>query len=347
MTPDRTVNRQWRLARRPTGMVGEGDFSYAEMEVPRPAAGEILVRTLYVSFDPAMRAFLHDRPSYIPPQPVGEVMRAGAVGQVVESRLGGFVPGDFVLGAFGWQDYATVAGPQAGVVKVDARQPLTHHLSVLGGTGLTAYFGLLEVGKLRDGETVVVSGAAGATGSTAAQIARLKGCRTIGIAGGAAKCRWLLEELGLEGAIDYRTDKVGDRFRELCPNGIDLYFDNVGGPLLETAIAHMALRGRIVLCGMIAIYNDETPPPGPRNLFDLVTKRLRMEGFLVGDYVSRFGEARRDLEAWLASGALKAYVDVQEGFENIPKTFLRLFTGRNLGKQVLKIADPPLRAPAA
>ncbi len=334
-------NRQWRLARRPKGMVTEADFTYHEGAVPEPADGHCLVRTLYVSFDPAMRAFLNEGPSYVPAQPVGEVMRAGAVGQIVDSRCAGFDAGSFVVGGFGWQDYAAVPG--SAVMKVDARFPLPHYLSVLGGTGLTAYFGLLRVGEPKPGETVVVSGAAGATGSTVVQIARIKGCRTVGIAGGAAKCRWLTDELHVAGAIDYRANALTERLRELCPDGIHVYFDNVGGTVLEAAIRNMALHGRIVVCGMISVYNAEQPQPGPSNLFELVTRRVRMEGFLVGDYAAEFAEGRRELETWLDSGALKAYVDVQAGFENIPRTFLRLFTGRNVGKQVLKLADPPLQ----
>jgi NADPH-dependent curcumin reductase CurA len=322
-------------------MVAESDFSYKEVLVAKPGEGEILVRTLYVSFDPAMRAFLRDGPSYVPPQPVGEVMRAGAIAQIVESHAPGFAAGEFVFGGFGWQDYATVGGAMlAGVAKVVPNRPLTDYMSVLGGTGVTAYFGLLEVGQAKAGETVVVSGAAGATGSTALQIARIKGCRAIGVAGGPAKCRWLLDELGADAAIDYKNENLSERFAAVCPNGIDVYFDNVGGAVLEAAIAHMAPKGRIAISGMISGYNAETPAPGPANLFQLVSKRLRMEGFLVMDYAARFEEARREMEAWLSAGRMKAIVDVQEGFENIPKTFLRLFTGDNLGKQVLKIADP-------
>ena len=333
-----SVNRQWRLVRRPVGMVTPGDFTYAEQPVSPPGDNEVLVRTLYVSFDPAMRAFLHDRPSYVPPQPVGEVMRAGALGQVVESRSPGLAAGDFVVGGFGWQEYAVAPGLSA--LKVAPRPALTDHMSVLGGTGITAYFGLLEVARISAGETVVVSGAAGATGSAAVQIAKLKGCRTFGVAGGPAKRRWLLEELGLDGAIDYKNENVSARLKELCPDGVNVYFDNVGGSILETLIGHMARKGRIVLCGMISGYNDERPSPGPSNLFELVARSVRMEGFLAFDYAAKFGEARRELEVWLDSGQLEAFVDVQEGFENIPKTFLRIFTGENLGKQLLKIADP-------
>jgi NADPH-dependent curcumin reductase CurA len=332
------LNRQWRLVRRPVGMVSPSDFEYAEGPAADPGDNECLVRTLYVSFDPAMRAFLHDRPSYIPPQPVGQVMRAGAVGQVVNSRSADLHAGDLVVGGFGWQDYAVV--PAASAMKVAGDRPLVDYLGVLGGIGLTAHLGLLHVAKIVTGETVLISGAAGATGSTAAQIAKLKGCRVIGIAGGAAKCRWLMDELQLTGAIDYKNEDVPSRLGELCPNGVNVYFDNVGGRILEAAIGRMALHGRIALCGMISGYNDASPAPGPANLFEMVTRRIKMEGFLVMDFAALFEDARRDLATWLAAGQLKSYVDVQEGFENIPKTFMRIFTGENIGKQVLKIADP-------
>ena len=332
------LNRQWRLARRPVGMVTPADFEYAEAPAASPGDNECLVRTLYVSFDPAMRAFLHDRPSYIPPQPVGEVMRAGAVGQVVQSRGTKVRAGDLVVGGFGWQDYAVV--PEAAAMKIAGSRPLPDYLGVLGGIGLTAHLGLLHVAKIAPGETVLISGAAGATGSTAAQVAKLKGCTVIGIAGGPDKCRWLMDELKIAAAIDYKREDVSARLAELCPAGIDVYFDNVGGRILEAAIGRMALHGRIALCGMISGYNDATPTPGPANLFEMVTRRIKMEGFLVMDFAPLFEEARRDLERWLAAGEIKSYVDVQEGFENIPRTFMRIFTGENIGKQMLKIADP-------
>jgi NADPH-dependent curcumin reductase CurA len=332
------LNRQWRLVRRPVGMVTPADFEYAEAPAAVPGDNECLVRTLYVSFDPAMRAFLHDRPSYVPPQPVGQVMRAGAVGQVLDSRSAGLRAGDLVVGGFGWQDYAVV--PAASAMKISGDRPLADYLGVLGGIGLTAHLGLTHVAKIAAGETVLVSGAAGATGSTAVQIATLKGCRVIGIAGGPAKCRWLMDELHVAAAIDYKHDDVSARLGELCPNGVDVYFDNVGGRILEAAIGRMALHGRIALCGMISGYNDASPTPGPANLFEMVTRRIKMEGFLVMDFAPLFEAARRDLADWLAAGQVKSYVDVQEGFENIPKTFLRIFNGDNVGKQVLKIADP-------
>jgi NADPH-dependent curcumin reductase len=335
------VNRQWRLIQRPSGMVTEADFAPHEEPVRHPDAGEILVRTLYVSFDPAMRAFLNDRPSYVPPQPVGEVMRAGAIGQVVESRADGFSPGELVSGGFGWQDYATIAAAR-GVMKLSSQYQPTDYMSVLGGTGLTAYFGLLEVGQLKAGETVVISGAAGATGSTAVQIAHIIGCRTIAIAGGPDKCRWTVDALGADAAIDYKSEDVARRLAELCPDGIDLYFDNVGGSILEAAIGRMKRHGRIALCGMISTYNDAVPTPGPSNLFELIARCVRMEGFLAFDFADRFADARQTLGGWLDEGKLKAFVDLQEGFENIPKTFLRIFTGKNVGKQLLKIAGPAL-----
>lgn len=338
------TNRQWRLIERPVGMVGIQHFRYGEEPAPAPQDGEVLVRNLYVSFDPAMRAFLHDRPSYVPPQPVGEVMRAGAIGQVIESRSPACVPGELVMGGFGWQDYATANGAQ--LLKLSSSRPPTDYMSALGGTGLTAYFGLLDVGRPKASDTVVISGAAGATGSSAVQIAKIIGCRAIAIAGGPEKCAWVVKTLGADAAIDYKSEDVSARLAALCPDGIDVYFDNVGGRILEACIGQMKMNGRIALCGMISTYNDATPTPGPNNLFELITRRVRMEGFLAGDYASRFGEARAALEQWMNEGKLQSFVDVQEGFENIPTTFLRIFTGQNVGKQTLKIADPPLAVPA-
>ncbi len=319
----------------------EAHFEFRETPLPSPKNGEFAVRTLYVSFDPAMRGWMNEDPGYMPPIALGSVMGASGVGEVIESRHKDYPVGDIVIGMLGWQEYALIGGggPFAAQ-RIDPEHPLPSYLGVLGGTGLTAYFGLLEVGQPTAGETVVVSGAAGATGSVAAQIAKIKQCRVIGIAGGPAKCRCLTEDLGLDAAIDYKAENVAARLGELCPDGINVYFDNVGGPTLEAAIDHMALHGRIPLCGMISGYNATQSPPGPHNLFQLIAKRIRMEGFLIPDYFDRFEVGRRELSEWLASGQLKALEDVQEGFENIPSTFLRLFQGANLGKQVLKIADP-------
>jgi NADPH-dependent curcumin reductase CurA len=338
-----TRNRQWLLARRPRGMVQEDDFTYVETPLPQPdlAAGEVLVRILMLSFDPAARGWMEDKPSYLPPVALGAPMRAGAVAQVVQSENPNYPVGALVQGLFGWQDYAVVnrAGDMPPA-PVPAGVPPALLLGALGGGSLTAYFGLLDVGKPRAGETVVVSGAAGAVGSVAAQIARIKGCRVIGIAGGAAKCAWLRDVCGLDEAIDYKTEDVGGRLGELCPRGIDVYFDNVGGAILEAAIEHIAERGRIVLCGSISSYNDAEPPAGPRNLMNLVVRRVRMEGFILIDYMDRVQVAAQDLSEWVRAGRIHYREDIQHGFDNIPRTFLRLFSGRNQGKQLLHLADP-------
>jgi NADPH-dependent curcumin reductase CurA len=336
-------NRQWLLRARPSGMVKESDFELRETPAAAPKDGEALVRVLYLSFDPAMRGWMEDRPSYIPPVQIGEVMRAGAVGQVIESRSPEYKVGDFLQGTFGWQDYAIAS--RGGIMPASPLPkgtPLTWPLGVCGITGLTAYFGLLDLGKPKAGETVVVSGAAGATGSVAGQIAKIQGCRVIGIAGGTEKCRWLTEQAHFDAAIDYKSENVAQRLRELCPKGIDVYFDNVGGEILDAALGNLAQRARIVQCGGISAYNEATPPPGPRNLMNLVITRSRMEGFIVIDYLPRFAEGAGQLAKWVMEGKIAHAEDVQHGLENAPKTFLRLFQGKNLGKQLLKVADPPI-----
>jgi len=333
------TNRQWVLAARPVGQVTEQCFAWRESPPPVPSAGEALVRTLYLSLDPAMRGWLEDRPSYLPPVQIGEVMRGGGVARVVESHTPELAPGDLVRGTFGWQDYAIARpGRPFGSQKLPEGVDPELALGVLGLTGLTAYFGMLDIGRPQTGETVVVSGAAGATGSIAAQIARIAGARVVGIAGGKAKCDWLLERARLAAAIDYKREAVDARLRELCPRGVDVYFDNVGGPLLETVLGQLAERARIALCGGISGYNAAEPPPGPRNLLNLVVRRARMEGFLVMDHAARFGDAAKQLGEWLAAGELAHEVDVQEGLENAPRTLLRLFEGRNTGKQLLRVA---------
>ncbi|MFT7220350.1 MAG: NADPH-dependent curcumin reductase CurA [Candidatus Azotimanducaceae bacterium] len=340
------MNGQWRLRARPDGMVKETDFEYVEEAVPELADREFLIRNLYFAFEPAMRGWLNDVKSYVPPVQIGEVMRAGTVGQVVESNHPGYQPGDYIQGQLGWQEYAINSGEpglMGGVAKVPDGVPPYLVLSALGGTGLTAYFGLLEVGQPKEGDVVVVSGAAGATGSVAGQIARIKGAsKVVGIAGGAEKCQWLTEELGFDAAIDYKSENVLQRLREECPEGINIFFDNVGGDILDDALLNMAQNGRVVLCGGISQYNETDLPSGPKNYMQLVIKRCRMEGFIVIDYLHRAGEGIKDLSAWIASGELKHAEDIQEGIENTPKTFLRLFEGKNRGKQLLKIAEPPL-----
>ena len=332
------TNRQWVLAERPVGQVSEKCFAWRETPRPVPSDGEALVRTLYLSLDPAMRGWLEDRPSYIPPVQIGEVMRAGSVAEVVESRSPELAPGDLVRGTFGWQDYAIARpGRSYGMQKLPAGVDPELALGVLGLTGLSGYFGMLELGRPQAGETVVVSGAAGATGSIAAQLARIAGARVVGIAGGAEKCDWLVRQARLEAAIDYKRGPVDARLAELCPRGVDVYFDNVGGPILEAVLGQLAERARIVLCGGISGYNAVEPPPGPRNLMNLVRRRARMEGFLVMDHAAKFGEATARLAGWLAAGELAHEVDIQEGLENAPKTLLRLFEGRNTGKQLLRV----------
>ena len=336
------TNRQWVLAKRPSGLVTQDNFTYTETPIPEPGDGEVLVRNLYLSFDPTQRGWMEDRPSYLPPVAIGEPMRAGSVGQVVESRHADFATGDLVQTTGGWQDFVVVAPGQGpmGLSKVPEGVTAQMMLSVLGITGLTAYFGLLDLGNPQPGETVLVSGAAGATGSVAGQIARIKGCNVVGIAGGPEKCAWLKDVAGFHDVIDYKNENVNARIGAACPKKLDVYFDNVGGDILEAALNHINLRARVVLCGGISGYNATEPVPGPANLMNLVTNRARMEGFIILDYLPRAAEAVQDLLGWIASGELKYQVDLQEGFDNIPNTLQRLFTGQNLGKQLLKIADP-------
>jgi NADPH-dependent curcumin reductase CurA len=337
-----TVNRQWRLAKRPEGMIGEANFEFAETTVPKVQDRQILVKNLYFSFDPTQRNWMVDRPSYLPPVALGEVMRAGTVGQVVLSNHADYSEGDLVQTMGGWQDYAVITPGEGamGVTKIPEGVTPEMMLSVIGLTGITAYFGLLELGQPKAGETVLVSGAAGATGSVASQIAKIKGCRVVGIAGGPEKCRWLTEVAGLDEAIDYKKGDLDKQIAMACPNKWNVFFDNVGGETLEAALNHLNLYSRVVLCGGISGYNAEEPIPGPSNLMNLVTNRGRMEGFIILDYMPRAMEATQDLMGWVLADELKFQVDVQEGFENIPNTLRRLYTGENHGKQLLKLGNP-------
>ncbi|MBW2316883.1 MAG: NADP-dependent oxidoreductase [Deltaproteobacteria bacterium] len=334
------VNRQWLLARRPQGMVSPADFEFVERPIPELAEGEYLVRNLYISFDPTMRGWMEDRESYMPPVALGDVMRCSTVGQVTESKNPAYARGTILTGLFGMQELAVGGQGFMHGTPVAEGTPLTWPLGVTGLTGMTAYFGMLELGEPKPGETVLVSGAAGATGSVAAQIAKLEGCRVVGIAGGPEKCAWLEKEAGLDAAIDYKSENVEERIRALCPDGVDIYFDNVAGPILDAALANLALRARVVMCGGISGYNEEKPPPGPQNLMNVIIQRARMEGFIIIDYVSRFPEAAAALTQWVREGKIVHQEDVQVGIENAPETFVRLFTGQNLGKQLLKVGDP-------
>ena len=341
------INGQWRLKSRPVGMVKETDFEYVESTMPDIAEGEILIRNIYFAFEPAMRGWLNDVKSYVPPVQIGEVMRASSVGQVIESNNPDFKLGEFVTGMMGWQEYFIDNGSPGAmgrsINKVPNNVAPELMLSALGGTGLTAYFGMLDIGKPEQGDVIVVSGAAGATGSVAGQIARIKGAsKVVGIAGGTKKCQWLTEELGFDTAIDYKSENVYTRLQSECPNGIDIFFDNVGGQILDDTLLNMAMNGRIVLCGGISSYNAAELPPGPKNYMQLVIRRCTMQGFILIDYFHRANEAIAELSSWIDNGELKHAEDIQEGIENTPKTFLRLFEGKNLGKQLLKIAEPPL-----
>jgi NADPH-dependent curcumin reductase len=333
-----TINHQFRLAARPVGLPQRTDWSYTEELVGEPAVDTFVVKILYISLDPAMRGWMNAGRSYIPPVGIGEVMRALAIGRVTASKHPSFAVGDTVSGPFGVQEYAVSDGKY--VTKLDlGAAPLPIHLSVLGMTGRTAYFGLLEVGQPKPGETVVVSAAAGGVGSLVGQIARINGCRAVGIAGGAEKCRYLVDELGFDAAIDYKSQDVRAALKEHCPNGIDVYFDNVGGDILEAALSRLARGARVVLCGAISQYNATGPQHGPSNYMALLVNRASMKGFLVGDYAACNDEATRALAAWLADGKLRSREDIVEGLETFPNTLIRLFKGENIGKLILKVAD--------
>lgn len=329
------MNRQLLLAKRPTGRIDDTTLELVERPIPEPADGQIVVRNLLLSIDPTNRVWMNEADSYLPAVELGAVMRGIAAGRVVASRAAGFTPGDLVAGQTGWCDYAAIDARQ--VNKVPAGVPLAAALSVFGHIGLTAYFGLLDVGKPKAGETVLVSGAAGATGSLVGQIAKLHGCRVVGTAGGPAKCAWLRDELGFDAAIDYKATDLNQAIAAACPDGIDVFFDNVGGPVLDVALAHLALHGRVVLCGAISQYNA-AEPKGPAGYLNLIPKRGRMEGFIVLDYIPRAAEAIGPLAAWVQQGKLRYKVDIVDGLENAPRALNRLFDGSHDGKLLVRVA---------
>jgi NADPH-dependent curcumin reductase CurA len=334
-----TVNHQIRLAQRPEGMPSEEVWDLQEEAVPAAEDGKVLVEVQYLSLDPAMRGWINDARSYMPPVGIGEVMRAGGVGRVVASGDSRFSEGDSVTGITGIQEYALLDA--AGLTPIDpSLAPLPRYLGALGMTGMTAYFGLLEIGQPKEGETVVVSGAAGAVGSIVGQIARVKGCRAVGIAGGEEKCEWLTGELGFDAAIDYRSEELVPALRKAAPDGIDVYFDNVGGETLDAALACLARGARIPLCGAISQYNASGGMKGPANYMSLLVNRGRMEGFLVFDFVAKFPEAIKEMAGWLADGSVVAREDIADGgVAAFPQALLRLFRGENTGKLVLKVRD--------
>lgn len=331
------INHQVRLAARPQGVVKASDWQFTQEETGTPGEGEVLVEVLYVSLDPAMRGWLNERRSYIPPVGIGEVMRAAGAGRVIESRSPVWRVGDDVTGVFGVQQYCVV--PAGRLIKVDvSRHPLPVYLGALGMPGMTAYFGLLEIGRPQAGQTVVVSGAAGAVGSLVGQIAKIKGCRAVGIAGGADKCRHLIEEFGFDDAIDYKSADLRQALRKACPQGIDVYFDNVGGETLDTVLAQLARHARVVICGAISQYNNLNAVAGPANYMSLLVNRASMTGFVVFDYETRYAEAVRTLSDWITAGTLKVKTHVEKGLDHFPDALSHLFAGANTGKFVLDIS---------
>jgi NADPH-dependent curcumin reductase len=331
-------NRKWVLKERPQGLVKNSDFELIAETLPAINEGEILLENMYLSFDPTQRGWLNDVPGYLPPVQIGEVVRSGGMGRVIESKNAAYNVGDLVFGFVGWQSHCiTKAEDDDRFRVIPELLPIPTMLNVMGTTGITAYYGLLELGKPQPGETVLVSGAAGATGSVVVQIAKLKGCHVIAIAGGKEKCDWL-KEAGADDVIDYKNSNVHEELPKIAKNGIDIYFDNVGGDILETVLSHININARVLLCGGISSgYDASTLPDGPRNLFSLIIKRATMQGFLVLDYLPRSQKALEDIASWILEGKLQHREDIQEGIENCPQTLNRLFTGDNKGKQLLKI----------
>jgi len=330
------VNRQFTLAARPVGMVKRSDFQFLQGAMPEAGPGQLLVATRYISLDPAMRGWMNEGKSYIPPVGIGEVMRAGTLGEVLVSHVDGYAAGDHVVGTWGVQAFAAIS--PKGLHKVDARlAPLPKYLGVLGMPGLTGYFGLLDTARPVAGETVVVSGAAGAVGQVVGQIAKLKGCRVVGIAGGADKCAFVVDELGFDACLDYKSGDLRTALKAAAPKGVDVYFDNVGGEILDVVLSQIRMKARIVICGAISQYNNTTAVKGPSNYLALLVNRARMEGIVVFDWADRYGEALREMGGWLASGQLKSREDIVEGIETFPETLNKLFTGENFGKLIIKV----------
>jgi len=332
------TNKQVILKNRPVGVPSKDTWELIENNISEPKEGEFLVQCEYISLDPAMRGWLNDTKSYIPPVQINDVMRAGGVGKVIASKHPDFKTGDFVYGQTGVQQFTITDGK--GYHKVDPNlAPLPTYTSSLGMTGMTAYFGILEVGELQEGDNVLVSGAAGAVGSVVGQIAKIKNCKVIGIAGGADKCKYLINELGFDGAIDYKNDDIKLKLKEFFPKGIDVYFDNVGGEILDLALGRLALHARIVICGAISQYNNTEAVIGPSNYLSLLVNRASMKGMVVFDYAKDYGKASMQMGQWMKEGKLKSKEDIYPGIENFYETFLKLFSGEKLGKLVLKVSD--------
>lgn len=338
-----TVNHQIRLASRPVGLPTDANWQFTTEPVTQPGPGGVLVKALYLSLDPAMRGWMNEGKSYIAPVGLGEVMRAGGVGRVVASNHPDFAVGDAVSGSLGVQEYCLIPEHEirrSGLARIDLRAgSWTQWLNVLGMPGMTGYFGLMDIGQPKAGETVVVSGAAGAVGQTVGQLAKIKGCRVVGIAGGPAKCEWVVRELGFDACIDYKNSDVRAGLKAHCPQGVDIYFDNVGGEILDTVLTRINRKARIIICGAISQYNNTTPVAGPKNYLSLLVNRARMEGMVVFDYADRYPQAIAEMAGYLREGRMHSREDVVRGLENFPRTLLKLFNGENFGKLVLQVAD--------
>lgn len=336
-----TVSREIHLKSRPIGLPSEDNFELVSVFIPELVAGEVLVRNIYMSVDPYMRGRMRDRKSYAPSFQIGEPLTGGCVGQVIQSKEGKFQVGDYVSSMLGWREYYVSDGQ--GLTKIDPGiAPIQTYLGTVGMPGRTAYVGLLDIGQPQEGETVFVSAAAGAVGSVACQIAKLKGCRVVGSAGSPEKVAWLMDKARIDAAFNYKeVDDLTTKVGKHCPNGIDIYFENVGGEHLEAALTHMNTFGRIVLCGMISRYNDTEPVPGPRNLNLAVGKRLLLKGFIISDHFDRFPQFYADMETWIAQGKIKWRETIVEGIENAPRAFIDLFKGQNIGKMLVKIGPDP------
>ena len=337
--PADTSHRVIKMASHPDGALDDGDFELVDERVPEPADGEALVRTLYLSLDPAIRVWMNGIDTYVPGIHVGDVMRAGGLGEVVQSRNAAYTEGDLVFGMMQWSEYCIARAGPDGMMTLPRQEPITAFLSVLGVTGLTAYFGMFDVARPKEGETVVVSGAAGAVGSVAGQIGKIIGCRVVGIAGGPEKCAWITDELGFDAWIDYKSEDVAARLRQTCPDGIDVFFDNVGGEILDAVLGQINLHARIALCGAISQYDTAELSPGPRNFLNLIPQRGRVEGFILLDYRDRFVDAILQLGQWVQEGRIRYAEDIVDGLENAPAAFRRLFTGENTGKLIVKVAE--------
>ena len=342
--PSPTVNHQVRLASRPVGLPTAANWQFTDVPVQQPGEGGVLLQTLALSLDPAMRGWMNEGKSYIPPVGIGEVMRAGGVGKVVASHNPAFAVGDYVSAGFGVQEYLTLEKAdfkRSGLVKIDLRMgTLTQWLNVLGMPGMTGYFGLMDVGQPKAGETIVISGAAGAVGQTVGQVAKILGLRVVGIAGGPAKCDWVVKELGFDACIDYKAGPGAVRagLKEHCPKGVDIYFDNVGGEILDDVLAKITRKARIIICGAISQYNNTTAVQGPKNYLSLLVNRARMEGIVVFDYADRYHLAVAEMAGYIQSGKMKSKEDVVVGLQTFPETLLKLFKGENFGKLVLEVA---------